>query len=463
MLTDDALMAIFDFCVAENRSLKEETEAWQTLVHVCRRWRCLVFESPRRLKLRLVCTPRTPATDTLDVWPALPLIVQCYDNRRHPIENVDNIVAVLERRERVCQIRLTGVESSDLEKVSAAMQVPFPELTQLELASFDEAVRVLPDSFLGGSAPRLQKLWLNGVPFPGLPKLLLSATDLTHLYVFNIPHSGYISPEAMVTALSTLTSLEEFRLSFLSPQSCPDLKSRRPPPLTRSVLPVLTIFGFRGVCDYLDGLVARIDTPLLNKLSIAFLNQIVFDTPQLIQFISRAPKLKPLEIARVNFDANAATVELLSHTSSYADLEVKIMCEELDWQISFLEQFFTSCLPHISTLEDLHIYEGRLWKPDRQHNIIENVLWLELLQPFTTVKDFYISQEFASRVVPALQELSGGRATEVLPTLQNIFLEELRSSGSVQEGIRQFVATRQASHPIAVSRWNTGRTQEVDG
>jgi hypothetical protein len=39
-------------------------------------WRTLVLESPRRLNLRLFCTPKTPVKDTLDVWPALPLIVE---------------------------------------------------------------------------------------------------------------------------------------------------------------------------------------------------------------------------------------------------------------------------------------------------------------------------------------------------------------------------------------------------
>jgi hypothetical protein len=60
--------------------------------------------------------------------------------------------------------------------------------------------------------------------------------------------------------------------------------------------------------------------------------------------------------------------------------------------------------------------------------------------------------------MPALQELVGDRMTEVLPTLQNIFLEEPHLSGPVQEGIQRLVATRQvSSHPIAVSRWvNSG-------
>jgi hypothetical protein len=98
MLPDDVLLAIFDFCAHEDPFTKKEIEAWQLLVHVCRLWRSLVFESPRRLHLRLVCTPGTRVRDTLDVWPALPLFVLCDG----PTENVDDIVAALERSDRVC-------------------------------------------------------------------------------------------------------------------------------------------------------------------------------------------------------------------------------------------------------------------------------------------------------------------------------------------------------------------------
>jgi hypothetical protein len=70
MLPDDDPLAIFDFFADEDQitKKKKEIEAWQSLVHVCQRWRCVVFGSSRRLKLQLVCTARTPARDTLDVW-----------------------------------------------------------------------------------------------------------------------------------------------------------------------------------------------------------------------------------------------------------------------------------------------------------------------------------------------------------------------------------------------------------
>ena len=204
----------------DTQRLIERRKAWQSLVHVCRRWRSIIFGSPRHLNLQLVCTERSPVKDALDIWPSLPPIIQSYS--AFQIGSVDNIVAVLERSDRVCQIHLVNLQSSDLEMIFAAMQQPFPELTDLSLQFRCGAVPVVPESFLGGSAPRLQNLRLYGISSPGSPKLILSATHLVGLTLRDIPHSGYIPPDVMVTALSSLTSLQGLTLKFRSPRSCPD-------------------------------------------------------------------------------------------------------------------------------------------------------------------------------------------------------------------------------------------------
>jgi hypothetical protein len=103
-------------------------------------------------------------------------------------------------------------------------------------------------------------------------------------------------------------------------------------------------------------------------------------------------------------------------------------------------------------VEHLYIQRGSVqldWQDD-----VENCQWLELFHPFTGVRDLYISSKFTPRITPALQELVGERATEVLPALETLFLEEPPPSGPVQKTIGQYVAARQlAGHPIAVSRW----------
>ena len=53
----------------------KQLEAWFTLVDVCQRWRILVFGSPRRLNLRLLCTIDRPVKRVPDVWPTLPIVV----------------------------------------------------------------------------------------------------------------------------------------------------------------------------------------------------------------------------------------------------------------------------------------------------------------------------------------------------------------------------------------------------
>jgi hypothetical protein len=82
---------------------------------------------------------------------------------------------------------------------------------------------------------------------------------------------------------------------------------------------------------------------------------------------------------------------------------------------------------------------------------IENTQWLELLRPFINVKDLQLSKKVAPFVAPALQELTGERVTEVLPALQNLFLDDFKASRPIEEGIGQFVARRQLSgHPVAI-------------
>ena len=443
VLPDDALLEIFSFFVVET-NVSEAENWWRTLVHVCRKWRNIIFRSPHRLNLRLVCSDRTPVREMLDVWPPLPIAIRHY---ARPKSGWNNVITALKHNDRVCQIRL----KLDLqwEKVLDAMQEPFLALTHLILSSDIEIAPVVAGSFMGGSAPRLQYLLLGGVPIPGLPKLLLSATDLAYLNLLRIPHSGYISPEVIVTCISMLPRLEKLCLGFESPRSRPNPESRLLPPPTRSVLPALIKLYFTGVSEYLEDLLARIDSPLLDRLEIAFFHQLIFDTPQLIQFITRTPTLH-VDRARVDF-TNLHVRVTFQTTSSSHHLTLAILCRKPEWQLSSMAQICTSFVPRLM-VGLLSIRERSRSKLELQDDIEYNQ-WLELLRPFTGVKDLYLSKEFAPRIAPSLQELIGGGTTEVLPVLQSLFLEEPRLSGAVEEAIGKFVAARQLSnHPVTVSQ-----------
>ena len=335
ILPDDVLLEIFDLYTithpldddSSSDECKKTVEAWQLLIHVCRRWRSLVLGSPCRLNLRLYCTYKTPIRDILDVWPALPLLI-CGGMTLSP--GTDNIIAALGQSNRVCQVFLSSIARAcmQLEKVFAAMQVPFPELTDLRLSSFGMRTPAIPDSFLDGSTPRLRAFELHGIPFLGLPKLLLSATHLVDLALSNIPDSGYISPEAVAALLSMLSSLRTFILQFQCPKSRPDRESRSLHPPERSIIHALHEFHFEGVTEYLE-FVARIDTPQLDEMHITFFELIYPDCSQLAQFINHSPTLRVRDKAHVQFYDFLASVALLARSRA---LKIEILDGKRDRQ-----------------------------------------------------------------------------------------------------------------------------------
>ena len=442
MLPDIVLLDTFDFYVHDARK-------WYTLVHVCRKWRNIVFGSPRRLGLRLQYNASRPVRKMLDIWPPLPIAIRVF---LADMEDVDNTIAVLGHNDRICEIDITILLSmtfSQFEKLIAAMQRPFPALTRLDLVSDYGPAPINPGSFLGGSAPHLRTLHFRGIPFPGLPKLLLSTTHLVLLQLQNIPRIGYFSPGEMTSCLSALTRLECLEIGF---KSLLDWTSHRPPPQqTRTLLPALTKMHFKGASEYLEDFVARIDVPLLKELNTTFFYEPIFDTPQLTQFINRTPKFKAHHEAHMFFSEWGVSLELPLPRET---LILGVLCREPDTQLSSLTQVCSSCLPQalVSVVEHLYIQNTSMLP--RWHDDIENSRWLELLHPFVAVKSLYISRDFVPRIAPAFQELVGERVTEVLPALQTFFYQGTIPLRHVQQNVEQFVAARQlAGQPIAISRW----------
>ena len=454
ILPDDALLEIFDFHTNRHPpdSSKAMVEAWITLVHVCRRWRTIVLGSPRRLNLRLFCTPETPAKDRLDVFPTLPLIIA----GNMTLSGTDNIVAALGESNRVCDISLVGLADWQLEKVLAMMQVPFPELTELSLRSFEESSCVIPDSFLGGSALRLLHFELDGISFPKLPNLLLSTNHLVDLCLFDNSHPGRISPETMVSLLSVLTSLETLMLEFHSHQPLPGWESRSSPLPKRFILPALDQFYFQGVTEYLEDLVTFMDAPQLKTLNISFTNPIDFNCPRLCRLITCTSTLSTPNEARVRFIDGSVMFELRYPASKSSDygLLIEFPHTESDLLLSSIGQVCNSSLHPISTAEDLYI-ERQYFPVDWENDAIGNTLWFQLLIPFTAVKNLYLSKAFAPCITAALRALVGDSITQLFPSLQNIFVEGLESSRLFQDNIEQFIAARHLSgYPLAVSVWD---------
>ena len=457
-LPEKVLLEIFDFYrtgMVNDPSFGSKTsvEAWQVLIHVCQRWRFIVFGSLHYLDLRLCCTPNTPVKGTLDVWPALPLMIEGDMTLKYN-SGMGNILAALEQSNRICRVSLLHLWGWQLHKVLAAMQGHFPVLTDLRLSSAGEmpAFGGIPDSFLDGSALRLRYFSLSGIPFPGLPNLLLSATQLVSIKLTDVPDSGYISSEAMVALISVLTSLKSFSLEFRSPRSRPDRdrETQHLPPSQRSVLPDLYDFCFKGDTGYLEDLVICIDAPGLHRLILSFFDQVDFGCPQLYQFINRTPTFTALEEVHVQFGYGTASF-IHRHCSSDTydkddNLQIYVSCTEPERQLSAIEQVCNSLSRPLSPVEDLFIeqqYSQMVWEND----VIEKTLWLQILLPFTAVRILHISEELAPGIAAALRGLVGARIAEVLPNLKTILVDGFGPSEHFLKNIGQFAIERELFAP----------------
>ena len=351
----------------------------------------------------------------------------------------DNIIAALKHHDRVIQI---DIEGSRLEPYFAVTRKPFPVLTDLELTSYDQMALVLDEEFLGGSTPRLQRFSLCKIAFPTFPKLALSGNCLSSLSLSRIPIAGYISPEAMATCLATLPSLERLDIGFESPRSRPD-RIGLPPP-TRAVLPTLGHFEFKGVSEYLEDLVARIDAPKLGSIRIQLFMDLLFNIPQLSKFIVRAEGTKSLNSAEIVFFSSAIQI-----TFEYV-IKLEIICREPDWQASSMAQVCSQLSPLHSHVKWLYIREGTPGQA-QQGNGINPTQFLELFDLFPAMQSLCISGELRPLVARALQDLTGDIATEVLPFLYRLVFRGPSSSGSIQKDIQKFITARQDSiHPVDV-------------
>jgi hypothetical protein len=168
---------------------------------------------------------------------------------------LDNIIAVLGRNNRVCQIDLGGCLSVKFRigilyvLDSAAMQA-FPGTETSPASAGMDGSQYFPIRSWAEPVTATAQSQLSNVPFSELPKpFLLSGTHwhLVHLSHYDIPVPGTSRP-----------ALEVRRLS--------------PPLLTRSILSIPTKIEFKGASEYLEEILARIDAPRLNKMRITFFN-----------------------------------------------------------------------------------------------------------------------------------------------------------------------------------------------
>ena len=449
-LSDDVLLRIFDSYRREVEDINS-TWRWHVLVHICKRWRRIIFAFPGHLNLQLVCKSKTDMKTTLDIWPALPISIQASFGRN---ADEDDILGALGNRDRIAGINFECLTRSDLKKCVALMQQSFPVLSSLDLSTTDNEIGyVSSDAFLGGSAPQLKRVSLGGIRFPALPKLLSSARDLVDLYLadFSISGRGSVSLEAMVTCLSMLTRLQSLTIGFKEEISSPDPTSQIPTSLTPTVLPALTDLLLTGPYEYLENILTRIDTPLLEDGDLQFHDVPKFDHPQVSQFIHRTGMFNLPSGVDV-YVPKAVFFRLLSSIGPEKKFSVAFLGPDFDLHTEGGIEIFTRCPPLLSHIERLRLSEN---DGEDRYMWPQTGPWLDFLQPFTAVQTLRLSGSvLMPGVSRTLGELAEERATEMLPALRTLELECTREIvPEVARLIKPFIVARKHSeHPVVVMR-----------
>ena len=332
--------------------------------------------------------------------------------------------------------------------MSTAMRKPLPALTHLRLSLKDGNMPALPDDFLGGSAPALQVFHLKGIGFPALPTILSSALGLVELRLLDIPHDGYISPEAMVTSLAALTELKILFIGFKSPTRTS--RKHHQDYVTRTVIPSLTTFEFHGIKEYLEDLIAQIDTPQLDYFRISYFNQLDFHIPQLSKFVGRTQNLSLARFkrARVDFGINNLDVGLYGEREELLEthFSFQIPCRGLDWQVSHVAQILSQSGAMLSNVSDISI-DGRDIPPGRK-DFMDDTVWLEILRHFTAGETLHVAGNLAEHIARGFEGATEKMVAEVMPSLLSLCLEPQDEPNAY---VDRFVTIRQLSgRPVTI-------------
>ncbi|KAN0131221.1 hypothetical protein V8E53_010925 [Lactarius tabidus] len=409
MLPDNALLEIFNFCLLNPTIFwVQRTTKWQALIHYGTRVR-----------------------KSLPFWPTtLPLTIDYsrpFFTSHRVLGDEDNIFAALEHPDRVHRIVIHAAGPL-LSEVTTVMQESFPALNHLDLewdfAELHTATRFsrglpIPKRFLGGSSPPLLlHLLLKRIFFPQLPTFLLSAHNLVTLELNSISENDYISTKAIVISLATLTKLKTLSIMFCENTSPPDPSESRQDLPMQAILPALTRFHYRGCCEYLEDILAQINTPRLNNLWIEyFLHQI--EAPQLSQFLDRTEnlKLRQFRHAEVTFYPLTIGIQLdCSREFHQPQLFLDILdIPWLDEQVLCMADVLGQLVAMFPNIDHLYVHGNNV-----EPREMASTDWLPFFHLFQAVKALHLSGGVAAYIVSALEDTTDKMVDEVFPVLDLI-------------------------------------------
>jgi len=380
--------------------------------------------------------------------PHLPLIIY-YPGIPGEISAADGESALfaLQQPERVRRIHVVA-PTVTLCNIVKAMDCEFPILERLVLRSQTESRTglVLPKKL---QAPLLHHLTLSNITFPTGSQLLRHAEGLITLALLNLPATAEFHPEHLVAQLSAMSHLEMVTIHFYT--VIPNRKVRDAHwQATHITLPRLKLLVLRGGSAYLEGILSRLNAPLLSTLSVEFFNQLTFDLRRLLQFVHTTSKPR-FRSARMHFEKEFVSVIVdpyLERTGTYPFL-VQVNCRPLNWQAACATQICHTLAPLLESVDSLtigfHKDGSASWKDEIDHE-----QWDGLLQTFAGVKSLRLTGGLAGDLFRSLRLDEADPPLGLLPGL-----EELVSSGRghTDDAFALFISARQsAGRPIRLVR-----------
>jgi len=378
----------------------------------------------------------------------LPLIID-HPHERYDVtaEVEEGIRLALQHRDRVRRIRL-GMAVSHLRKVIVAIDDQFPSLEYLCITPMpkNNASITLPETF---RAPHLRHLILENSALPMGSPLLTTAVDLVTLSLSNIPLPSYFHPNDLIYRVSLMPQLETLAVYLTRPIPTHDIEKSplRMPITTHVILPSLRWFGFIGASTYLEMILPRITTPLLEKLNLGFSHQLTSPVPQLSQFVSSTESLRfrSIMLAFYRFYIDLWVYPRERASMCTYTLRLKIPSYQLDRQVASVARILHTLSTALSTVEYLILHCDEVL-----HEEAHRTQWGELLRPLGNVKTLKVFDSLVGELSRCLRSDDTEPPMELLPRLNVL---EYTATDDASDAFAPFIdARKNAGHPVTLVR-----------
>ena len=452
-LPNELLIEIFDFYLLYWQNIDHLWERdyqleWFNLLHVCRKWRTILFASSSRLGLSLVITPRGGNMKTIMSrhFPPLPIAIN-YNRLYNPImaRDMGRLLWALRRPDRVRGVDLYA-KTYELDKFFKATKCPFPALESLALHD-EGGLLEIPITFLKGTNLhlRLRSLKLNPIYITSISRLLSSATALTDLSLA----IRINQPPDMLLLLAQLQGLPYLRRLDLK-----TLYSTEKPTEPKEGFPLwnLTSFHYRGCSAVLNILTMGFVAPSLQDVDILLDDQSrTLPSTPVPKFINDIRE--HCRVVQVILERDLLHFSLLSrlecvdhHSSRFRLRSSRFFGSNIqDWIMQISNAFSAK----LSTVEELFIIS--LYCVDKSEEVIP---WCAFLEQFPCVKEFRLQGMNNLRIANALHRSDGAPNLAVLPALERLII--CTDSSSVESSSKLAVF-----QPFVYARQQAGRLVKV--